>query len=117
MVSKLAFTFDEDKVLAEFMSKHPTLYDLSHLEYITDQETAEKLWKELSEILKKSGEYHLTSDFYQLDNVQRETQQTGRGQCIIIIIIRENDSFYKLYRKNTFAFVRIVKKKYKSLRP
>ncbi|CAI6347043.1 unnamed protein product [Macrosiphum euphorbiae] len=49
----MSFTLEEDILLAEYVSKHPCLYDSKNAEY-KDQQIRDNVWKEISNILKKS---------------------------------------------------------------
>lgn len=53
MASKFQFTHEEDVMLAEFVSKHPCLFDLKHPLY-KNQQIRENVWEEISTNLKKS---------------------------------------------------------------
>jgi len=54
MSSKGSFTVEEDILLAECVSKHRCLYDPKNAEY-KDQQIRDNVWKEISNVLKKSG--------------------------------------------------------------
>ncbi|KAL4148935.1 hypothetical protein QTP88_003067 [Uroleucon formosanum] len=53
MSSKVTFTFEEDSLLADYVSRRPCLYDLQHNAY-KDIHIKENVWKEISTRLKKS---------------------------------------------------------------
>lgn len=54
MSSKVIFTFEEDFMLADYVSRHPCLFDSQHNSY-KDSQIKENVWKEISKNLKKSG--------------------------------------------------------------
>jgi len=56
MSSKVTITFEEDTLLADYVSRHPCLYDLQHNAY-KDIHIKENVWKKISTRLKKSGKY------------------------------------------------------------
>lgn len=55
MISKINFGFEENILLAEFVSKHPCLFDLKKFAYNKDQQTRENAKKEIAKIVKKKS--------------------------------------------------------------
>lgn len=54
MSSKITFSSEDDKTLAELVGYHPCLYDLKHTLY-KDQTVRENVWKEISNEVNKPG--------------------------------------------------------------
>lgn len=70
MSSKVIFTFEEDSMLADYLSRRPCLYDLQHSAY-KDQQIKENVWKEISKKLNKSGKcIYLQSNYYNSSSIE-----------------------------------------------
>lgn len=52
MSSKIKFSSEDDKTLAELVGYHPCLYDLKHTLY-KDQTVRENVWKQISNEVNK----------------------------------------------------------------
>ena len=56
MSAKFQFSSEEDEILVELIAIYPALYDASHADY-KDYMIKENIWKEVSEKVRRSGEY------------------------------------------------------------
>ncbi|XP_060868458.1 uncharacterized protein LOC132943462 [Metopolophium dirhodum] len=82
MSSKVTFTFEEDSLLADYVSRHPCLYDLQHNAY-KDIHIKENVWKEIATRLKKSVDdckkrFKNMKDTY---NKKRRSRKMGTGSA------------------------------------